>query len=89
MIAGAVGAEAVAESAAPVVRHLFILAVLFGCEHGLECFVAFGHQVLHLLHLFLGQQVVVLVDGFGLGAKVVLSCLDLCYLVIAEIEAKF
>ena len=69
-------------------EHLFKLRILVRRKHGLIGIVAFGHQCLHLLHFFLGQEVVIFVDGLRLAAQVFLAALQLCDLVVGEVEPQ-
>ena len=63
-----------AGSAETVFVHLLELGILFGREDRLVGVVPFGEECFHLFHFLLGQEVIVLVDGFCLVADAFLSC---------------
>jgi hypothetical protein len=75
-----------AESAAAVGPHLLEFAVLVGCQDCLEAVVTGSHECFQLFAFLLREEVVVVMDGLGLGAEVILAGFQLGYLVIGEIE---
>jgi hypothetical protein len=77
-----------AAGASAVVMHFFKLGKLVRGKHRFIGVVAFGEDGLHLFSFFLGQEVVVLVDGFYLAAETFLTGFEFCDLVIGEVQVE-
>ena len=73
-------------SAAAVGPHLLEFAVLVGCQDCFEAVVTGGHECFELFAFLLREEVVVVMDGLGLAAEVILAGFQFGYLVIGEIE---
>jgi hypothetical protein len=86
-VAGAARAIGAAGATEVTAGHpLLEFAVLVGGQDRLKVVVAGGHQGFDLFAFLLGQEVVVVVDGLGLTAEVILAGFQFCDLVIGEIE---
>src|ERR1700722_3013408 len=65
---------------------LLKFCVLVRRQHRFEGVVAGCHERFYLRSFFLGQEVVVFMDGFSLTAEVLLTGFQFGYLVIGETE---
>jgi hypothetical protein len=75
-----------AGTAGAVVGHLLKFSVLVRRQHRFEGIVTGRHESLQLSSFFLRQEIVILMDGLGLAAEVILAGFQFGYLVISEIE---
>src|ERR1700722_15347029 len=71
-----------------VMGHLLEFRVLIRGEDRLQIIVSGCHQRFHLLSLLLRQEIVIVMDGLELVAKVLLTGLDLGHLVIGQAELE-